>query len=212
MSTGNFNPSGVLWHHTGTTTSTAKPCPTLALCVNGRKDLPGPLCHVVIGYDGVCHIIAAGRANHAGIAKASGSMPKGDGNELYVGFELDYDGTQKPSTAQVDAAQRGAAAVMKRLSKDANKCRGHKETSVTGKWDPGQVDLNSWRSKVSSRLAYKPPAPDQGDDWMAASDVWEVPMGKSGIDMGVAMQRIYTWMEQMNKKMTDLEAKLDAQS
>src|SRR5215471_5383743 len=91
-STGAFQPSGVLWHHTGTRSSTSNPAPTLNTLINGRSDLPGPLCHVSPGYDGVARVIAAGRANHAGTAVASGPMPGGDGNALYVGLEIDYDG------------------------------------------------------------------------------------------------------------------------
>jgi hypothetical protein len=208
-STGSFSPSGVLWHHTGTTTSASNPCPTLKMCVTGRQDLPGPLCHVVIGYDGMCHVIAAGRANHAGQAKASGPMPAGDGNALYVGFEIDYDGTQKMSQAQYDAAVRAGAAVCRKLGKSANNCRGHKETSVTGKWDPGGASLDDMRTGVNARLAPKPP-PDKGDDWVAASDVWEVPMGKSGVDMGVGQQRTYTWVETMQAQVADMQADIKA--
>lgn len=114
-STGSFNPLGVLWHHTGTKSSSSNPHPTLSMCINGRSDLPGPLCQALIGYDGKVYLIAAGRANHAGEAKASGPMPGGDGNALYVGFEIDYDGTQKMSAAQYDASILAAAAVLRHL-------------------------------------------------------------------------------------------------
>lgn len=114
-STGQFSPSGVLWHHTGTTASASNPAPTLNLLINGRSDLPGPLCHVSPGYDGIARVVAAGRANHAGQARASGPMPAGDGNALYVGFEIDYDGTQRMSQPQYDCAIACAAAVLRHL-------------------------------------------------------------------------------------------------
>lgn len=114
-STGSFNPSGVLWHHTGTTSSSSNPHPTLKTLINGRDDLPGPLCHASPCYAGHIHVIAAGRANHAGEARSSGPMPSGDGNSLYVGLEIDYDGTQKMSTAQYECAIGAAAAICRHL-------------------------------------------------------------------------------------------------
>ncbi|MEO5837776.1 MAG: peptidoglycan-binding protein, partial [Acidimicrobiales bacterium] len=59
-----FDARGLVDHHTaGGRTGNA---PSLNICINGRSDLPGPLCNVLIGRDGTCYVIAAGRANHAG--------------------------------------------------------------------------------------------------------------------------------------------------
>src|SRR5918992_4140221 len=57
-----FNPRGVVCHHTGPGRVDA----LLRLCIQGRSDLPGPLANVVLDPSGVAHVIAAGRANHAG--------------------------------------------------------------------------------------------------------------------------------------------------
>lgn len=160
-STGQFNPRGVLWHHTGTKSSSSNPHPTLTMCMSGRDDLPGPLCQALIGYDGIAYVIAAGRANHAGDAKASGPMPAGDGNALYVGFEMDYDGTQEMSDAQYECSIRAAAAVCRRFGRDASYARGHKETSYTGKWDPGGYDMSVMRGDLQNQLrAGNQPAPE----------------------------------------------------
>ncbi|WP_344677218.1 N-acetylmuramoyl-L-alanine amidase [Saccharopolyspora taberi] len=146
-----WEPVGVLEHHTATTASYERPAPTVDLCVRGRPDLAGPLCHGVIGYDGVVHLISAGRANHAGQAKASGPCPAGDGNTLYVGFEWDYQGVnQGPSPEQYAAAVRATRAVLDHLGLSAEHARGHKETSVTGKIDPGRVDMTLFRAAVAS--------------------------------------------------------------
>lgn len=151
-STGSFSPYGVAMHHTGTKSSSSNPCPTLGMCINGRSDLPGPLAHVVIGYDGVCHVIAAGRANHAGECNGYGPFSSGDGNAQLVGFEIDYDGTQAISSAQRDAATRAGAAVLRKMSKPASHTATHKETSTTGKWDTGGVTGDWWRNQIASRL------------------------------------------------------------
>ena len=60
----------------------------------GRPDLPAPLCQIALGRSGIVYIGAAGRANHAGNARQSGSVAGGDGNTLYVGIEWMLSGTQ----------------------------------------------------------------------------------------------------------------------
>jgi hypothetical protein len=159
-STGAFDPYGVLVHHTGTKTSSSNPCPTLSTCVHGRSDLPGPLCHVVIGYDGVCHVIAAGRANHGGECNGNGPTSSGDANAQLIGIEVDYSGSQAVSDKQADATVRASAAILRHYGKDASYCRGHKETSSTGKWDPGRngsgssaYDMDDVRGYVKDRLS-----------------------------------------------------------
>lgn len=142
-STGSFDPYAVLLHHTGTKTNKGNPNPSLSTCVHGRSDLPGPLCQILIGYDGVCHVIAAGRANHAGECNGNGPTSSGDGNAQLVGIEIDYSGSQPVSAVQGDAVIRATAAILRRFGRDASYCRGHKETSVTGKWDPGRDGSSS---------------------------------------------------------------------
>lgn len=143
-------PVGVLEHHTATWASEDDPAPSVQLCIDGRPDLDGPLCHGLIGFDGTVHLISAGRANHAGEAKMSGPNPSGDGNVLYVGFEWDYQGVeQAPSTEQYDAAVRATEAVLNHLDRPADAARGHLETSVTGKIDPGNVDLDGFRADIA---------------------------------------------------------------
>ncbi len=143
-------PVGVLEHHTASFASYDDPAPSVQLCIDGRPDLAGPLCQAVIGYDGVVHLIAAGRANHAGQALASGPNPGGDGNVLYIGFEWDYQGVeQHPSPEQYDAGLRATAAVLAHLGRPHGAARGHKETSTTGKIDPGHVDMDQFRGGLA---------------------------------------------------------------
>lgn len=130
-SIGSFNPSGVLLHHTAARSSSSNPVPSLSTVIRGRSDLPGPLCHVLIGYNGGCHIIAAGRANHAGEARASGPMPAGDGNTLYVGIEIDYHPDYQMMTrAQRNSAVVASAAIVTRLGHGRRYVRAHKETCI----------------------------------------------------------------------------------
>jgi hypothetical protein len=161
-------PVGVLEHHTATTSTEQNPAPSLQMCLDGREGLEGPLCHGLIGLDGTVHLIAAGRANHAGTAKPSGPNPGGDGNVLYVGFEWDYQGVdQAPSRAQYEAAAKATAAVLDHLDRPADAARGHRETTTENKIDPGHVQLDRFRADVAAVMTgnelstEQPPAPRQ---------------------------------------------------
>ncbi|MEU7806341.1 MULTISPECIES: peptidoglycan recognition protein family protein [unclassified Micromonospora] len=160
-----FNPIGVLWHHTASTSSAANPHPALGICINGRSDLPGPLCHALVDYNGVFHVISGGRANHAGSSRGSGPIPAGDGNTLLVGWEIDYNGVdQRMTPAQYSASVLATAAVLRRLGRDASYARGHRETSTTGKIDPSFIDLDSMRADVARQLTGNPPLELWKDD------------------------------------------------
>jgi hypothetical protein len=194
-STGAFNPYGVLWHHTGTHASSSDPAPSLHTVINGRSDLPGPLCQVLIDYSGVCHVVAAGRANHAGQCGGFGPFPPGDGNAQLVGFEIDYDGTQPMSSAQRDAATRASAACLRRFSKGSGNAARHAETSTTGKWDTGGVTGDQLRSMIATYMS------SGGDDDVVTDDdinriikqLLNTKLGSSGPTVAVALQGTYQW-------------------
>lgn len=151
LSTGTFEPFGVLLHHTaGAKATDDNPHPSLQTVIHGRSDLPGPLCHVLIDWKGVCWVVAAGRANHAGTARASGPMPAGDGNSMYVGIEIDYHPDLQPaSAAQRRVTCIAAAAIVTKLGHGRNYVRAHKETSTTGKIDPSRfMPMDDARAKI----------------------------------------------------------------
>ena len=150
MRPGSFAPIGVLWHHTAATSSASNPHPALNVCINGRSDLAGPLCQALVDYNGVFHVISAGRCNHAGEARASGPIPAGDGNTMLIGWEIDYNGVNQSMTAaQYNNSLKATAAVLRQLGRDSSYARGHRETSVTGKIDPSFIDLNVMRADVA---------------------------------------------------------------
>ena len=152
-STGPFDPRGVLCHHTGSYDALADAPDDLAyarwLANQGRDDLPAPLCHLALSAEGVVYVTAAGRANHAGTAKPSGPVPGGDGNELYIGIEAMNNGTQGWTPVQYDAYVRLCRALVDHYGWTAQHVRAHKETSYTGKWDPGGLDMNQLRADVA---------------------------------------------------------------
>lgn len=132
---------GHLWHHTGSPYGSA-----YAALVEGRPDLTGPLCNAAGNADGSVTLVAAHPANHAG---ASGGYSMGPlpvtrlFNRLVWGLEIVYPGTSPMTLMQYRAACISAAVVSAILRRpNAQWCRGHAETSVTGKWDPGFAPPN----------------------------------------------------------------------
>lgn len=84
-----FSPRGGVNHHT------AGPrlgiSPSLNICINGRSDLPGPLCNTYGSREErlQVHLVAAGRANHAG----TGGWKGLSGNSSVYGHEEEHVGT-----------------------------------------------------------------------------------------------------------------------
>jgi hypothetical protein len=159
---GPFAPVGTLCHHTATSKSASDEA-VCRLLIVGRSDLPGPLSQIGLARDGTVHLIAAGRANHAGSAKSSGTVAAGDGNTLYIGVEAFNDGVGEPWPAvQYDAYVTLAAALCEHVTgNSAQTVRGHKETSLSGKIDP-LFDMDAFRGRVHERLS--DPTTDQSEE------------------------------------------------
>lgn len=149
---------GVICHHTGGGRN--HNMPSLQVLIDGRSDLPGPLAQLGLGRDGTFYVVAAGRCNHAGrgIWQTITS-----GNTNFIGIEAENTGNRDDfpwPAVQVDAYQRGVAAILKRIGRGAEFCAGHKEFALPAgrKDDPG-LDMNVFRSAVAAILGGKAPAP-----------------------------------------------------
>lgn len=155
-----FNPRGLVLHHTaGAARGNA---PSLAVCTHGRADLPGPLCHVLIGRDGTCHVIAAGRANHAGAGSWNGLA----GNASVYGIEVENIGTgAEPWTEELlDITARAAAT----FPVPTDLICQHKEWAPGRKIDMHTIDGGDMRRRIEfHRLPTPAPIPLEEDDDMA---------------------------------------------
>jgi hypothetical protein len=142
-----FNPRGVVCHHTGPWSTVSG---MVQLCINGRSDLPGPLCQVVLDPGGVCHLIAAGRSNHAG----AGGWRGLSGNSSVLGIEAIHSGSRATPwpAVQVEAFVRCAAAMADGLGVDAEMVCGHREWT-SSKIDPIGLDMDDFRAGVAELLA-----------------------------------------------------------
>ena len=145
------NVRGVMCHHT------AGPAqgnmPSLGIITNGRADLPGPLSQLGLGRDGTFYVVAAGRANHAGAGSWQGIST---GHSSFIGIEAEHTGKPEDTwpTVQVDAYQRGVAAILKQIGAHPIMCCGHKEYALPAgrKVDP-TFDMAGFRAKVEAIMA-----------------------------------------------------------
>jgi hypothetical protein len=163
-----FDPYGVMCHHTaGPAQGDA---PSLNVCINGRSDLPGPLANIVLARSGVCHVIAAGRANHAG----AGSWQGVTGNRRYFGIEAENTGVGEPWPAgQVDAYVKACAVLLKLVGRDESWCVGHKEYAPTRKIDPAGLDMGWFRVQVKKAIAGEPSEDDMTqEEKVVLADGW----------------------------------------
>lgn len=129
---------GGLVHHTGSAFGSAP-----RVLVDGRPDLAGPLCNYAGNSDGSVTVIAAHPANHAGASggRSMGPLPVTSlFNKRVLGLEIVYPGTVPMQTAQYRTALIWARVVTDVCGYgDIQRARAHAETSITGKWDPGDA-------------------------------------------------------------------------
>lgn len=168
---------GIIIHHTGSDAQSDSYLQFLA--VDGRGDLPAPLCNVSTDMDGDLWLIAAARANHAGAGSSTTLAhvtnedyaataykqelkPGPDDlggtacNGMYYGNEVRYGGGQPMTDKQYAAAVRWAAAVCDFHGWSAQSVIGHRE-HTRRKPDPGNCPMYRFRLAVSGLLVAGPP-------------------------------------------------------
>lgn len=149
-----YTPRLALMHHTAGSERGA--VPSLAICIFGRSDLAGPLCQVLqsrepIG-DDVAYVIAAGRANHAGVGVWRGIS----GNSNAGGVEVEHTGTGGASPRRREITCRILAALLEGGSGDArNACQHFEFATPKGR-----------------KVDFRDLAPDTPDSIRARVDFW----------------------------------------
>jgi hypothetical protein len=148
-STGGFDPRAVIVHHDasakGPTTGQVK-----FIGQTGRPPkIPAPLAHCWVDTDGVWHVIAAGRANHAGTGHGFGKIPPDCGNLFAIGVETDHTTGERWAREQLDSVRLGVAALVEAMHVDAKRsvC-GHKEYTHR-KPDPDPLNMDNFRADVA---------------------------------------------------------------
>lgn len=162
---GAFTPVGIMWHYTATPPR-GRNLPTLNVVRDGRSDLPGPLCHYLLGRDGTVAVITTGKANHAGAgsqrvldsvrANRPPPSPGGTqvgGNTWFVGVEMEADASSDYTDAQRSAGLKLAVSLSRAMDVGHNTHIGHQEWT-TRKGDPGPAwPMGPFRRQIQTALA-----------------------------------------------------------
>jgi len=162
---GTFAPVGIVLHHTGGRND-------LAIVVNGRPDLAGPLANLYSDRDApyTITLVSGGRCNHAGagaqvvLDEARGDIaPCGDaiarglvdgpvGNGYFYGIEAENLGNGQPwPPGQLEAITHACAALCAHHGWTANRVIGHREWTRR-KPDPAGFAMASMRTRIASLL------------------------------------------------------------
>lgn len=158
---GTFTPRAVLWHHDA---SAAGPSPSMPHMIAeiGNTTTPPPLSQAWVDTAGVWHLIAAGRANHAGIGAGWGRIPANEGNRYAIGVETDHTAGEPWPAALLAGLRRGTAAILKHLGASATDAlAGHKEYAPGRKTDPAGLDMSGERKVVAELMEDEMPLTDQ---------------------------------------------------
>lgn len=181
-------PVVIVDHHTGTPDSRTGDLPTKNVLIDGRSDLPGPLCQFGLGRSGTVYLVAAGRANHAGKGSWDGVNV---GNDRSLGIEAESAGGGHWTPAQLHAYPLLNAALCQFLNQPATRVCAHRESALPHgrKDDPVGIDMPAMRVKVAKLLKAGPPhtaaqtAKPEGDemtdkDWKRLQDMIDTAVKK----------------------------------
>lgn len=147
-----FNPAGVIGHHTAGPKTGDRP--SLSVCVNGRPDLEGPLCNVFLPRGLTVAqqapvVVAAGRANHAGVGGFRGLV----GNSAVFGIEAEDDGTDGVWTEwQRWAYPRVVSGLLWLAGADEENYCAHRTWAPDRKIDPTGISDTWMRDRVHTVL------------------------------------------------------------
>lgn len=149
--------AGVMWHHTASPVSSTLQT-NLNVVTNGNSVAPGPIAQALVWRTGTWHIIAAGRANHAG----KGTLPwigTDRANARLLGIECVNNGVGETwSPAMVVSLEIGTAAILRHLGLDADRVTTHWEYAPTRKIDPAGPNGGRIAYAPGTRMTWSPDA------------------------------------------------------
>lgn len=154
-----FSPSvGFIDHHTAATSDID------SVLINGRSDLPGPLCHWALHKNGDWVLIAAGYANHAGESK-SGAPTNSSGWACEATGPIPLDGYGPSAFPNYASYVTGMACILEAEKWGTSKIWGHKESCYPSgrKIDPS-FSMNTFREQVGDWTGEEEDLPLNTDD------------------------------------------------
>jgi hypothetical protein len=149
-------PWALIAHHTAATDDIT------SMLINGRSDLPGPLCNFELREYGDWNLIASGRANHAGEASVTNSESYGIEATGPQGYPDTYG--PKAFPGNYGSYEVGCACILAAMGAEVADLMGHKEIAPTRKIDP-YFDMGAFRKGVAA-------GGGEGDDLTADESRW----------------------------------------
>ena len=140
--------------------------PSLSICVNGRSDLPGPLCNVYLDRQGVCVVVAAGVANHAGSGATAGCRA----NSSVLGVEAECCNAGDWTDKQLQNYPILLAALVAGCGKDETWIARHCDWT-TRKIDTNDLALSWLQSQAAIALGGGRPSTDEATAIAEAADM-----------------------------------------
>lgn len=150
---GSFDPKAVMLHHDAS--PAGETSNGVDVIRDGRPGLEGPLSQLWLSFDGVWHVVAAGRANHAGEGGPWGVIARDQGNRDAIGIETDHTTDEAWTGAQRSEALRGVHAIAERLGITTREeidraITAHKEYAPDRKIDPDPMDMDNARAQLAA--------------------------------------------------------------
>lgn len=154
-----MDPHGIIAHHTASSPKQSNRS-VYDLLVRGRvgpldnPKVPGPLCHLALSRAGTWHVIAAGKANHAGAGEWRGFAR----STSMIGIEALNHGnwvpfpTREPwPQVQLESYAEGCAALLRHLRAPVEMLCAHREWALPPgrKPDPSGIDMHDFRGRVA---------------------------------------------------------------
>jgi len=153
-----FNPRGVVCHHDAGGNPPGVHDRVPSVIINGRPDLAGPLAQFWLETDGDVHVVALGRANHAG----AGSWRGLSQNSQVWGIEANNTGFAPWPDEQLEAWYKLCAALCDFSDFEPAMVCGHKEWAPGRKPDPHTLNMDTFRNNVRNAT--------KGDDELSAEE------------------------------------------
>lgn len=147
-----FDPRGTTFHHTASSKHGGN-APSLGIVTHGRAGIPGPLCNILVGRRGTVFLVAAGKANHAGLGGPLRGIPRDSANKYAIGVEVENDGVGEPWDRElIRVCDTVFAVCLDFCNEKAGRHFGHKEYAPDRKIDPARLDMDDDRRRVRNRL------------------------------------------------------------
>lgn len=146
---------GVIDHHTGAPVG-SNPGPGV---IANHPSL-GLCSQIHLARNGHATVCGVGVAWHAGNGSWPG-LPTNNANGVTIGIEAENSGTEGWSAAQYWSYVRINAAILRKINENSSHTIGHKEWAgpAQGKWDPGGLNMDKFRSDIQEILDGVPAGP-----------------------------------------------------